>query len=179
MSFYSNKIKDSTKRFNNYMVELSNYIKSFGGYGTIHGCIIDIDFYNHVFVNPLDGKITPYFANSMTDKYVYENLPSLLKNECPLLYDNYQKTLENKANSLILFNKNEIESSTRIPVASTDMYKISRIIKGLQHTVDNNVVRIWNDTLLCDPSEEKGKLIVSNIISSNKSIEINKTNRLE
>ena len=44
------------------------------------------------------------------------------------------------------------------------MYKISRIIKGLQYTTKYNVVRLWNDTMADKCSTENGKLIVKGII---------------
>lgn len=39
---------------------IAKEIRKLGGLGYIHGCIIDIDFWNHVYVNPLDGTITGY-----------------------------------------------------------------------------------------------------------------------
>ena len=53
---------------NSYMdklLNISKVIKSIGGDGSIHGCIVDIDYYNHIYINPVDGKITPYFAYDM------------------------------------------------------------------------------------------------------------------
>ena len=49
---------------------LSQFIIRLGGSGKIHGCIIDVDrpeqagdySYTHLFVNPIDGRVTPYFA---------------------------------------------------------------------------------------------------------------------
>ena len=49
-------------------------------------------------------------------------------------------------------------------VDSTEMYKVSRILKGLQFTTKYNIVRLWNDAIVADASEENGKLIVSGII---------------
>ena len=76
---YSNSIKLYLQEFNEYQNKISKQIKKMGGNGKIHGCIIDIDFYTHLFINPLDGKITPYFARSINDKYVYNSLENLLK----------------------------------------------------------------------------------------------------
>lgn len=45
------------------------------------------------------------------------------------------------------------------------MYKTSRIIKGLQFTTKYNIVRIWNDNFVQEPSVENGRLIVSSIIN--------------
>ena len=53
--------------------------------GKIHGCIVDIDMYNHIYVNPSDGKITPYHAFNMYDKDVYQNTKSLISTQKPEL----------------------------------------------------------------------------------------------
>lgn len=41
---------------------ISKELKELGLDGTIHGTIVDIDFYHHIMVNPLDGTITFYFS---------------------------------------------------------------------------------------------------------------------
>ena len=43
--------------YRNALKTISKEIRAFGGNGNIHGCIIDIDFFNHIYVNPFDGKI--------------------------------------------------------------------------------------------------------------------------
>ena len=39
-------------------------------------------------------------------------------------------------------------SSKPVFVGSTDMYRVSRIIKRLQHINDNNVLRVWHNGVL-------------------------------
>ena len=164
---YSESVKLFLKSFEDFQKQISNEIKKIGGSGTIHGCIIDIDFNNHLYVNPLDSTITPYFAYSITDKYVYTNLISLLKFRNKELYNNYIKLLSHKENqkSLIISNLNLQESSKCIYVSETDMYRISRIIKGFQYTTKNNIVRLWNDTIISNRTKESGRLIVKGIIN--------------
>ena len=171
--FYENMVKYSKSvslflsKYDSFQKLVSSEVKKIGGYGTIHGSIVDIDFYNHLYLNPLDGSITSYFAYSMVDKYVYENFPSLLKYECPKLYEKYIKLLgeqNNNSNALIVMGNDLPISKKKIYVDSTEMYKISRILKGLQFTTKYNIVRIWNDAVVANASEENGKLIVSGII---------------
>ena len=103
----------------------------------------------------------------MVDKYVYKNLPSLLKYECPKIYTNYKKKLINdkNSNSIIVSNANLPVTSSIINVDSTEMYKVSRILNSLQFSTKYNVVRLWNDTIVGESSEENGRLIVSGIIN--------------
>ena len=163
---YSNSVKLFLESYENYQKQISSEIKKIGGSGYIHGSIIDIDFYNHLYVNPLDATITPYFAYSMIDKYVYTNLISLLKAHNKELYGNYIKLLEHGNNkNLIVFNNNLQESNKKIFVPETEMYRISRILKNLQYTTKNNIVRLWNDTIATNSTKESGRLIVSGLIN--------------
>lgn len=163
---YSNSVKLFLESYENFQKQISNEIKKIGGSGHIHGSIIDIDFYNHLYINPLDATITPYFAYSIVDKYVYTNLISLLKAHNKELYGNYVKLLENERNNnLVVLNHNLKENDKKIFVPETDMYRISRILKGFQYTTKNNIVRLWNDTIVSNSTKESGRLIVSGLIN--------------
>lgn len=50
---------------------ISNQIKKIGGDGRIHGCIVDIDEMNHVYLNPIDGRIICYWASAINHRYEY------------------------------------------------------------------------------------------------------------
>ena len=157
-------------KYNVAQKNISNEIKRIGGDGYIHGCIVDIDFYNHIYLNPLDGSITPYFATSMTDKYVYDNVLSLLYEQRPQLYENYQKSLSTSGSNpdLVLYaGKSEI-TTNKFYVSDRSMYKLSRILRGLQFTTQYSVVRLWNDAVIEEASEENGKKIVSGFIDINE-----------
>ena len=169
---YSRILKEYIGNYSNLQEQIANEVKSFGGLGTIHGCIIDIDFYNHIYVNPLDGKITPYYAENIIEKYVHKNVISLLYYHNKLLYNNYEKILKKKslkqAESLVL-QKNEI-TRTCIEERDTYIYKVSRIIKGLQYTSNYNIVRLWNDNLLeKNLKGTAGRLILESLLSESDS----------
>ena len=166
---YSKSIKEYLSKYYKFQKNISNEVRLFGGSGKTHGCIVDIDFFNHLYVNPFDNSITPYFAYSIIDKYVYKNIASLLKYKCPFLYKNYKELIkyESNENSISLYNENFLLSREYIYVNSTEIYKISRIIKGLQYITKYNIVRIWNDYLADKVAEANGKLLVQNIINSN------------
>ena len=166
LSNYSQSIKMFLSEYNNFEKQLSASIKKIGGRGTIHGCIVDIDFFNHLYINPLDGTITPYHATSIVDKDVYENVRSLLKCERPELYKNYKKLIESESTDNML-----VELGANLPISrrtyyygDTDIYRYSRIIKGFQFTTGCNVVRLWNDDFVSNASEENGRLIVSGVL---------------
>lgn len=71
MSLYVQNICKLLEKYTGVQNRLAMFIKNIGGSGKVHGCIIDVDrpqkeneySYCHLFVNPLDGKVTPYYAN--------------------------------------------------------------------------------------------------------------------
>lgn len=163
---YSEAIMSFLSGYFKFQKQISREIKKIGGDGRIHGCIIDINFFNHLYLNPLDGKIKAYYGNSMVNKYVYSNLASLLKYECPQLYKNYEHLLKEKKDgvSLILYNDENL-SDEKVYVDTTEIYEISRIIQSLHPTGRNHVICLWNDAFAKDTSIEVGKFIVSGLIN--------------
>ncbi len=153
MDNYSIIIKEGTKSFYDYINQLSDYVKSIGGSGNIHGTIIDIDYYNHVYVNIYDGTITPYWADSMTFKIVYPSVQELLSIHCPKLLRNIETTSKNE----LITMKNELISNGGDFNEDTRIYKESRIMKKIQFLIDDNIIRIWNDNLL---EEKEIKLLI-------------------
>lgn len=161
MIAYSNIIKDTFREYNKYLKDISNDIKRIGGSGKIHGCIVDIDYFSHLYINLIDGKITPYFAYSIEDKYIYNNLSSLLKKQRKDLYSNYKKLLDEKSDQILLLegkNKIDLTSMDLVTyISDTSMYEPSRIMKSLQYLTDTNIIRIWNDDIFEKYSKQKNK----------------------
>lgn len=125
---------------------ISAEIRKIGGLGKIHGCIIDIDRFNHVYVNPLDGKITGYWAQNMIEKEVYPTVAALLKEECPFMYEKYVKLLKQNSKNLPALQKSENDESALLPQSyhDTDIYKISREICKMQK-LNFNILAVWYD----------------------------------
>lgn len=146
LNIYAQYINSLFKEYNNALNNISKSIKKIGGSGKIHGSIIDIDFYNHIYLNPNDGSVTAYYALSIIDKWVYPNIQELLRDNRKDLYDKYliEKNLEQSF--LQINTKKYIKDMSY--VKDTFMYKPSNIIKTLQYTNFNNIVRLWNDDIL-------------------------------
>ena len=148
---YSQIIKIKLKSYMDSLEKLSEEIESFCGDGKIHGCIVDIDYYNHVFLNPYDGTLTPYYALDTEYKYVYKNIRSLLSDKRQDLLKildakNNQDSSEfslvlSRADDLIIFSGSKL-------ILSKEHYKISGFIKALQYLINSNIIRIWLDDLL-------------------------------
>lgn len=146
-----------------------------GGDGTVHGCIVDINDVNHVYINPFDGKVTPYYAKDICSRLVYDDLPTLLKEELPELYTDFKQAYKSGKIPLLsqyaVSKQKDEETEKMIHVAvpklvlGTEMYDPSRIMRSIQYIFDDNIIRVWKDEILSadftpKPSiEEKPKII--------------------
>lgn len=129
--------------------------------GKCHGCIVDVDFSNHIYVNPYDGTVTAYNAASMYDKNVYKNTRSLIAAQRPEMLPSFdEKITRGKNSGLIVRNKNvkdnslapvdDVISKQFVKVYDYDMYEISNKLKPLQNIYDMKLIQIWYDEILGD-----------------------------
>lgn len=162
MEYYYNNMVDYVNRVEYQMgpyyralKQISNMVKSIGGSGHIHGSIVDIDYYNHIYLNLSDGKVTPYYAESVVDKDIYPDIPTLLKERCPEMLDKYLDVA--KENDMLESIKEILTQEYRERVLvqkvyDTSMYKPSNKILGLQYMTNKNIIRVWYDDILKDNS---------------------------
>ena len=166
---FEKSVKEFFSGYRSVLSEISKEVKSIGGNGRIHGAIVDIDFYNHVYLNPLDGTIAYYYADDIVNKTFFRSFITLL-DESPSCGDkrrlksNYRKLIG--ADSLDFINQGsaslEIAHSNLIKYESTEMYSGSRIILDYQYILDKRVIRVWNDSLLNYEQVNKSKILALN-----------------
>ena len=160
MDEYGNRIKELIRPYQNAMENLSKEVKKIGGTGTIHGCIVDISYFSHLYLNPYDGKVTPYWALDISGRRVYPDIKKLLTTHESDLYERY--LLAEKNHSIPLLegsSKKQITLST-VPkwVLGTDIYNDSRIMKSIQYAWQQNVIRIWNDDVFEKTSKSTNRI---------------------
>ena len=155
-------IEEPLNRIMNYMKFVSDVIKRIGGTGRIHGCIVDIDYYNHIYINPVDGTKTPYFALNIVRKTIYASVPALLEERCPQHYAKYQELLLTDPsaynNITELCNARlpgELNGKISMPYTNTGMYSISRVINKMQK-LRSQVLTLWPNVL---PKASSSELI--------------------
>ena len=148
MDLVINLIKNPLNKYTEYQNSISKEIKKLGGKGRIHGCIIDIDFFNHIYINPNNGKVMAYSAANTINKLVYPTILSLLEAQCPNLFTKYQKLLEEnvKNNYPIISSKKKTLRIKPIPYLDTNMYVASRQMKKMQK-LSSNILSTWPDRL--------------------------------
>lgn len=141
------KLKDPMDLFTMMQNRVASAVRKIGGTGYIHGCIVDIDYWNHIYVNPMDTTIHGYYAFDMRQKYFYESIPALLYQNCPEMYSAYCKLLgESKGkekNTLAILGNMEQNLAVK-PTAyyGTEMYGYSRRIKKFQK-LNSNILSEW------------------------------------
>lgn len=165
---YACNIRAIMNSYMDRLLGISKVIKSIGGDGSIHGCIVDIDYYNHIYVNPVDGIVTPYFAYDMEQKYVYKDLYTLLEEKKPSLLPGYDKWKKVNLDDNKLELQNTELTDAAVLVTDKKIYISSKIIKSIQYLLFQNIVREWNDKILRidreETLEEIGKTEIDNSI---------------
>ncbi|MBT8938447.1 hypothetical protein BTI76_05585 [Lactobacillus delbrueckii subsp. bulgaricus] len=153
LPLYIKKVRNAFMPYQKAISMLSNEVKEIGGSGKVHGCIVDIDFFNHIYLNPFDGKISPYFALDTTNKVFFKDVKSLLNSSS---FDNKRilrkySSMSQKGNIPILthkeYRKQELTAMSEI-VLDRSMYEPSRIMRSIQYIFDQNVLRVWKDEVL-------------------------------
>ena len=112
-----------------------------------------------IYVNPFDGTLSAYYALDIIDKYIFANIPSLLKANCSALYKNYQKKLgTSEFNTLITKGQSTeiILKPTYYP--STEIYRASREIKKMQK-LNNGILTVWHNDYRIFLNDESTKLL--------------------
>ena len=144
------KMKSPLDIFTRMQNKVASAVRKIGGRGRIHGCIVDIDFFNHIYVNPIDATLHGYYATSMYDKYVYDSIPALLNQRLPDMYATYNRLLlghENEADNALVVLKGISDDVERkpLPYYSLDMYAYSRQIKKIQK-LNSNILTEWSES---------------------------------
>lgn len=135
-------IKTPLDAFTSIQKQISNFVKNIGGNGRIHGAIIDIDDFNHIYVNPNDLKITSYFALSIEEKIMFGSIQDLLTQCRPDLLPAYNNYLTGDSKTEMVLKQNSDNSFVSKPYYSTDIYRNSNILKKMQRLY-SNILTIW------------------------------------
>ena len=158
---YVEKIQMAFKPYRNALDKIAAEVKRFGGSGYVHGSIVDIDFYNHIYLDPFDGYLMPYFAFDVTGRREFHSVQELLESSPvpalgsdgkPLLLA-YTKLLNTGGVSILAPTVKE-DALAVVPMEVLDeknIYAPSRVMKSIQYLLDKGVVRVWNDAVLSMP----------------------------
>ena len=158
---YVERIQMAFKPYRNALDKIAAEVKRFGGSGYVHGSIVDIDYYNHIYLDPFDGYLMPYFALDVTARREFRSVRELLESSPipalgsdgkPLL-SAYTKLLDAGGVSILAPTVKE-DALAVVPMEVLDeknIYTPSRVMKSIQYLLDKGVVRVWNDAVLSMP----------------------------
>ena len=143
----------------NKLQGISKEIKKLGFDGNIHGCIIDIDGFNHIMVNPIDGKLTFYYSPSFGLVKAYDSLDNLLEESINNSIDgirylsarNEYERLK-KVNTSLVTNAHvnlNGKNLQKVP-RNSGAYAISNRMKRIQCFVESGVLNTWNMDIIND-----------------------------
>lgn len=151
---YSVRVERLFAPYYSALTAVSEEVKSIGGDGYVHGSIVDIDYFNHIYLDPIDGSLTPYYAESTEERMSFKSVNRLLK-DSPFIDGcikrNFLRARKRGELAMISSGKSEYgPNPTLAPVLSTDkaMYAKSNAMKSVQYLLERNVVRVWNDRVL-------------------------------
>lgn len=149
MDRYAELVKRGFAPYEEALESLSDNVRKFGGWGTIHGCIVDIDFCTHIFLNPFDGTATPYYALDTQECVAYEDIEMLLTERCPQLLPAYNDSLANR-NSILQCQGAIGASGIKRSAVSTGakIYSVSRKMSKVRYLFTSDVIRFWSDVPL-------------------------------
>lgn len=157
MKEYAKRVKRLFKSLNTTLNEISSIVKLYGGDGYIHGSIVDVDWYNHIFLDPA-GAVTFYYAEKKGDWKCFDSFECLLKSKNLMFIPkrlgsknkNALAQISNETKVLMLSTK-EINLAT---VKTTkESYARSRVVSKIGYLNKHNVIRIWNDAVMQDETE--------------------------
>ena len=160
----------------NIQEQLSKELKELGLSGEIHGCIVDIDRYHHIMLNPTDGSITFYYSSEFGRGVNLGSFDEVIKSmetynsaSTPIDYKRIKREYKEKSkdekcllsaistNCLIETENTEIANASEREetiVSRTDgMYGISRKVNPLQRLFSGHVMRNF-DLRLTETKQE-------------------------
>lgn len=141
-------------KYTAYQRQIAQIVQRVGGTGEIHGCIVDIDFLNHIYINPQDGTIQGYYAENIIDKILYPTIPDLLEARCPRLYGEYVRLLGNGEQNLPALRTQKAPCMVPEVCTDTEAYSVSRIIKKMQK-LESHVLSYWDEKALQQELQRK------------------------
>ena len=146
LASYGNSVLATFSAYWDAIFGLAEFISKVTGqeHARVHGCIVDIDFHNHVYLGS-DGKLKFYYAPMMGAQVFYPDFHALISAQLPEMLPALQS-----AKVPACFNNNNALNGTRSLITlnyGADMYDFSGYMKGLQPVREHHLIALWDDAL--------------------------------
>ena len=136
-------------------VQISRELKRLGFYGTIHGLIVDVDSFNHIMVNPVNGTITFYYSPKFGQVRLFESFQKQLAfmGWAELLEGKVTESQRNEialygSNMLTMDKNNDVLNELTTVSRKTGAYGVSRAVNPLQRLFSGHVLRDFDLRLI-------------------------------
>lgn len=139
---------DFVFKYKQLVTPISNYIKSIGGTGYIHGLIIDFDFFHHLKVDVENNRLIPYYAPSVSCRTIYPSLNVMAK-----LIAEKQETqalVPYKYGELIEYETSINCKGLETPICAEPIYneekgfyKRNRQVGSIYFSADSKIIKKW------------------------------------
>lgn len=161
MPRYAALVREAFRPYRKAQERLAEEVRAFGGLGTVHGCIVDVDWWRHLYLDPFDGSVTPYYAESTVCQIQFPSVRAMLEKSslCPAtvykagrvvpLIELYDAAAG--AGRLPLLGDGGAVGALAVPpreVLDPEMYDPSKVMRSVQYVLDQGVIRVWNDDVL-------------------------------
>lgn len=100
----------------------------------------------------------------MKRKYVYKDLHALLEDKKPSLLSGYNDWKKKNPDNNMLSIWNTALADRAVLVTDKSMYRASRIVKGIQYLLFQDIVREWNDKILFINNQNETYSEIENIM---------------
>ncbi len=177
----------------NAQEQLSKELKELGLDGTIHGCIVDIDFYHHIMLNPIDGSMEFYFSSMFGMKLNLDSFEEVIKSleinnssifpiDCKKIRAKFNEKLKNNRYLLSMASNNyliETDNTNIINASKKEelivsrkdgIYEVSRKVNPLQRLFSGHVLRDFDLRLTETQQESYRKRLYTNRLFSYEGI---------
>lgn len=163
-SLILNKYSSIFTPYRKIQEQISNELKQLGFDGKIHGCIIDINYFCHILLDPIDGKLTFYYSPKFGIVKIFNSFDYLVRTLiCNNEIEFDTQLLIKHKDYLILQPIKVIEkniSDFMVVDRKNSIYALSSRINQIQRIFDCNILREWSDDWVQETLNENSKYLV-------------------
>ena len=159
--------------------QLSKELKELGFYGEIHGCIVDIDKFHHIMLNPFDGSMIFYYSPEYGELLLLDSFEDIISDNDILLSKFREKS--EKSDYLLgrplknyLFKTEKMHDKAKVYQMNKEekmIYKLSEKINSLQRIFSGHVLREFDLKLTESEQQPYRKYLYTNYLLMYEGIE--------
>lgn len=138
-------------KYKQMVTPISEYIKSLGGSGYIHGLIIDIDFFHHLKVDVENNRLVPYYAPSTGCRTIYPSLNVMVK-QLAEKNGQEQALIPYKHQELVMYENAIRYKGLETPICDEvtyneekGFYRRNKQMGSIYRSADSRIIKKWED----------------------------------